>query len=214
MLVTSMAWTPKNHHRGRMLVTPTGRGRMLVTSMAWIFPQKTTIEGGCLSPPQDEGGCVSPRCWMDVPLSQQNETLNLRDPRRSKDGKIVHLMRNGNMQLVAYGDTDFHGSWGFDPREGLWLRFNCRGPRKPEHMSRVFPTSSGQWDGWDYDEDEDEGGCLAPRWMAWIPKNLITTTTITLPRCFLGSLRCAGLHERYTDALNELRVLATEQCQR
>ena len=59
-------------------------------------------------------------------------------------------MRNGNMQLVAYGDTDFHGSWEFDPREGLWLCFNCRGPRKPEHMSRVFPTSSGQWGGWDY----------------------------------------------------------------
>ena len=59
-------------------------------------------------------------------------------------------MRNGNMQLVAYGDTDFHGSWEFDPRKGLWLRFNCRGPRNPEHMSRVFPTSSGQWYGWDY----------------------------------------------------------------
>ena len=78
--------------------------------------------------------------------SYVNMTL---DPHRHRQS-IVHLMKNGDSQLVAFGETTFHGSWEFDPMKGLWLRFNCKGPNNPEHMSRVFPTSSGQWGGWDY----------------------------------------------------------------
>ena len=59
-------------------------------------------------------------------------------------------MMNDNERSVAYGDTDFHGSWQFDPNTALWLRFNCRGLNHRRHMSQVFPTPSGLWSGYDY----------------------------------------------------------------